>query len=406
MRLFCFRCLLALGSCLLLLAPGFCQPALIAKLYCPRFLPVSEKVLCRVKAMYEEKPFSVVQTKVTFLKNLKATPKKGKSPDEFFVQGESIGPAEIRLEVTVAPEGLVGFGASFLVVGKEQSGFVPFLGNFHSHTKYSHDGQMEPIDLLIDARIYGLDFNAVTDHGNVTGALEGEKQVKAYGLNVLVIPGEEISVSGGGHILAINIRKTIDQGKVTPATVAKVIRSLGGYAFAAHPYSEKPKVKDEVLEGYFRGGLFTGFEIFNAASTFPENKKALDKFFELRRKGYKISGIGGADAHYPGTIGLLRVMVFSKKLTILSILDAVKEGRVVVFRGERANRKYYGEEKWKALAQFIDGDISNEHDSLCFQEARLFQHARRTKTQVSQKNKNEFRKHLLDFYLKYFDYAY
>lgn len=72
--------------------------------------------------------------------------------------------------------------------------------DLHSHSHYS-DGSLAPQDVVARAQQCGVDVLALTDHDSVAGieaALEA-----ARSLNIALVPGVEVSVSWGKHLVHI-----------------------------------------------------------------------------------------------------------------------------------------------------------------------------------------------------------
>ena len=85
----------------------------------------------------------------------------------------------------------------------------PYRGDFHIHTHYS-DGSSTPTFMAARGRRIGLDVIAVTDHNRYAPSLEAQEGVAKIGLDLLAIPGEEVSVEmNGGHILSIAANRWI-----------------------------------------------------------------------------------------------------------------------------------------------------------------------------------------------------
>jgi hypothetical protein len=78
--------------------------------------------------------------------------------------------------------------------------------DLHNHTRWSFDCSMDPARVIRVAKARGLDAIAITDHGEIGGALEARK---AAGGDLLVIIGEEIDTDGG-DILGLFLRERIE----------------------------------------------------------------------------------------------------------------------------------------------------------------------------------------------------
>src|SRR6185312_519655 len=81
----------------------------------------------------------------------------------------------------------------------------PFV-HLHCHSHYSLLDGASPIDSLVDrAKELGMNALAITDHGNLYGALEFYQACKGAGINPIVgyeayvAPGSRFDKSPGGH---------------------------------------------------------------------------------------------------------------------------------------------------------------------------------------------------------------
>ncbi len=131
---------------------------------------------------------------------------------------------------------------------------------------------------------------AITDHDTLAGYRKAKRIIESCGLDLLLIPGCEIS-SAEGHILAYQIETEIPKGLSANETVAR-IHDQGGYAVAAHPYfvgSLKDRVFDLDLDA---------FEGFNSTVCIVSNIKSIDA---ARRMG--LPYLANSDAHQVEEIG-------------------------------------------------------------------------------------------------------
>ncbi len=130
----------------------------------------------------------------------------------------------------------------------------PFV-HLHCHTHYSLLDGASPIGKLIDrAKSYGMNALAITDHGNLHGALEFYTKAKASGINPIlgyeayVAPGSRFerdaasSKDAAYHLTLLAKNRIGFQNLVKLASAA----SLEGFYF-------KPRIDKELLERYNEG---------------------------------------------------------------------------------------------------------------------------------------------------------
>ncbi|MCL2135893.1 MAG: CehA/McbA family metallohydrolase [Candidatus Bathyarchaeota archaeon] len=190
---------------------------------------------------------------------------------------------------------------------------IQIRADLHVHTTYSNDSLITPKDLIYYAKKNGLNAVAVTDHNRFDGAIKIAKETQDF----LVIPGIEIS-SSEGHIVALNINKSIQKGLTAVETVEH-IHNAGGIAIAAHPYV------------YFKGCLrnavcnaFDAIEVINArAFPFQKSVKKAQKAAET----FKLSQVAGTDAHYGPQIGCGYTIIEVEEPTVEEVTKAILHGR-------------------------------------------------------------------------------
>lgn len=171
-----------------------------------------------------------------------------------------------------------------------------FKLDLHVHTKYSHDGTLEPSRLLkfaIRRRLQGV---AITDHNTVKGAIKARKEIK----NFLIIVGSEIKTNRG-EVMGLFLNDEIKSRDFFE--VIDEIKSQGGLTVIPHPFDTMrtstfvPSNRDEKL--------FDGVEVFNSRCIFSKyNAKALD-FAKL----HNLSMTAGSDAHFASEVGLAGIVL-------------------------------------------------------------------------------------------------
>jgi hypothetical protein len=110
-------------------------------------------------------------------------------------------------------------------------------GVVHVHTTLS-DGGGTPEEVIASARAAGLDYVAITDHNNVDALPE-----RGYRGGVLVLVGTELSTTAG-HILGLGVeRDPAYRFSGGALDGLEDIRDLGGFSFAAHPFSVRSDLR-------------------------------------------------------------------------------------------------------------------------------------------------------------------
>jgi predicted metal-dependent phosphoesterase TrpH len=169
--------------------------------------------------------------------------------------------------------------------------------DLHMHTDHSYDCATPVEVLLAEARARGLGAIAVTDHNEVSGALEA--QAKAEGIKVIV--AEEVKTAGQGEVIGLFIEEKIPRGMTLQETIDEIKRQ-GGLVYVPHPFDRMHSVPDyEHLLGVLDD--VDAIEVFNPRVAISEfNEEALR--FALK---YRIPAGAGSDAHVPQGLGSVRI---------------------------------------------------------------------------------------------------
>jgi len=169
--------------------------------------------------------------------------------------------------------------------------------DLHMHTDHSYDCATPVEVLLAEARARGLGAIAVTDHNEISGALEA--RAKAQGIKVIV--GEEVKTADQGEVIGLFIEEKIPRGMTLPQTIAEIKRQ-GGLVYVPHPFDRLHSVPDyEHLLPVL--GDIDALEVFNPRVAISEfNEEALR--FAAK---YRIPAGAGSDAHVPQGLGSVRI---------------------------------------------------------------------------------------------------
>jgi len=215
---------------------------------------------------------------------------------EFVRDGEG---AAARLQEIYTRLAARRHGEGDRALAQELAGRAPIEIDLHMHTDHSHDCAT-PVDVLLaTAREQGLDAIAVTDHNEISGALQARE--RAAGAGVRVIVGEEVKTAGQGEVIGLFIEEKIPRGMSLAETIAE-IRRQGGVVYVPHPFDRMHSVPDyehllSVLDEV------DAIEVFNPRVAIGSFNDEAARFAAK----YRIAAGAGSDAHVPQGLGSARV---------------------------------------------------------------------------------------------------
>ncbi len=169
--------------------------------------------------------------------------------------------------------------------------------DLHMHTDHSYDCATPVEVLLAEARQRGLGAIAVTDHNEISGALDA--RAKADGVKVIV--GEEVKTGDQGEVIGLFIEEKIPRGMTLQETIAE-IRRQGGLVYVPHPFDRLHSVPDyehllDVLDEV------DAIEVFNPRVAIAEFNDEAVRFAAK----YRVPAGAGSDAHVPQGLGSVRI---------------------------------------------------------------------------------------------------
>ena len=171
--------------------------------------------------------------------------------------------------------------------------------DLHMHTDHSHDCETPVEVLLAAAKDAGLGAIAVTDHNEVSGALEARE--KARGSGVKVIVGEEVKTASQGEVIGLFIEEKIPRGMTLEQTVAE-IKQQGGLVYVPHPFDRMHSVPDyEHLLGILDD--VDAIEVFNPRVAIGSFNEEAVRFAAK----YRIVAGAGSDSHVAQGLGSVRI---------------------------------------------------------------------------------------------------
>jgi glycosyltransferase involved in cell wall biosynthesis len=169
--------------------------------------------------------------------------------------------------------------------------------DLHMHTDHSPDCAT-PVDILLNAaKRVGLGAIAITDHNEISGALEARE--RANGIKVIV--AEEVKTADQGEVIGLFIEEKIPRGMTLQETIAE-IRRQGGLVYVPHPFDRMHAVPDyehllDVVED------IDAMEVFNPRVAFSAFNEEAARFAAK----YRIVAGAGSDSHVAQGLGSVKI---------------------------------------------------------------------------------------------------
>ena len=171
--------------------------------------------------------------------------------------------------------------------------------DLHMHTDHSHDCATPVEVLLATPRVGGLGAIAVTDHNEISGALEAASKAAEFGVKVIV--GEEVKTASQGEVIGLFLTEKIPRGLTMAETVAEIKRQ-GGLVYVPHPFDRMHAVPDyehllEILDDV------DAIEIYNPRVAIGSFNEEAERFAAK----YRIVAGAGSDSHVAQGLGSVRI---------------------------------------------------------------------------------------------------
>ncbi|HXR31510.1 MAG TPA: PHP domain-containing protein [Solirubrobacterales bacterium] len=174
--------------------------------------------------------------------------------------------------------------------------------DLHMHTDHSPDCAT-PVEVLLEtARDRGLGAIAITDHNEVSGALEARRIAEGMD-NLKVIVAEEVMTAEQGEVIGLFLEEKIPRGMTMAETIA-AIRTQGGLVYVPHPFDRFHSVPDythllEIVEE------IDVLEVFNPRVALTAFNEEAERF----ARKYRIVPGAGSDSHVAQGLGSVRLRV-------------------------------------------------------------------------------------------------
>ena len=206
-----------------------------------------------------------------------------------------------------------------------RAGYEVVEADLHVHT-FFNDGLLSPFALVLQVRHQGIHAVVIANHNQVFAAKLGRWFSQLVG-GPTVLVGEEITAPGF-HIGAIGINERISW-RQSAAEVIDEIHRQGGIAIAAHPNSKHWLAFNE----NDAIGKLDGAEIMHPiAFASRERWEQMRDFYRWANSdGRSLTATGSSDYHWFNSLGSCRTYVFVHSADEHGILEALRDGRTVVY---------------------------------------------------------------------------
>lgn len=173
--------------------------------------------------------------------------------------------------------------------------------DLHMHTDHSPDCATPVHTLLETARERGLGAIAITDHNEVSGALEARDLADEYGVKVIV--AEEVKTAEQGEVIGLFLEEKIERGMTMAETIAE-IRRQGGLVYVPHPFDRLHSVPDyeHLLDMVDETDIL---EVFNPRVALTAFNEEAERFAAK----YRIVPGAGSDSHVAQALGSVMTRV-------------------------------------------------------------------------------------------------
>ena len=284
----------------------------------------------------------------------------------------------------------------------------PYKGDFHLHTHYS-DGVESPAYVAAACRKIGMDFMAITDHGQYKPSLEAMRAFAGLEIDLRIYPGEEVHppenpvhMLNFGGSFSINEQFAGEEYRRGVERIAagladfpagfdryayascvwcfEQIRAGGGVGVFCHPYwfaRQRYDVPLALTDQLFARQPYDALELIGGYHRIEIESNTLQvaRYHEERANGKRIPIVGVSDSHGCETgalFGWYYTITFAASTDLPDLAGAIRElysVAVEALPGETA--RAYGPFRLVRYAQFLMREILPAHDALCQEEGRL-----------------------------------
>ena len=189
--------------------------------------------------------------------------------------------------------------------------------DLHIHSHFSPDSNSSVEAILKQALEVGLDGLAITDHNSVQSFFDAVRLTEDLGLNLIIIPGAEISTAEG-HLITLGNHTLVPPG-LSASETSKRAHDGNGIVVAAHPFE------------LFRKGIRSlRNKRIDAVEAFNSRRLLGVSNYLATRSAAKLNlGVtGGSDSHNVETVGFGYTEVDAASgVSVQNLLCAIQAGR-------------------------------------------------------------------------------
>jgi|GEM_PF-3382832 predicted metal-dependent phosphoesterase TrpH len=216
--------------------------------------------------------------------------------------------------------------------------------DLHTHNIFSaKDASATPEQIATRLASLGMrhPYLGITNHNTVEGATEVSEACKRHGLQAIIIPGEEVTLSEKnpegkrGELISLFLKETIP-AKSSIDEVITATRTQKGFVIIPHMFEYwrhgvGKEMATEVIRKCYGAGIPVAVEIFNARATNINNLKARQFAEDWNKENTApLLTTAGSDAHYWREYGL-RVSLFMTHFTDRdSFLQSLSKSKLLV----------------------------------------------------------------------------
>ncbi|MCD4842835.1 MAG: PHP domain-containing protein [Methanosarcinales archaeon] len=190
--------------------------------------------------------------------------------------------------------------------------------DLHIHSCYSKDCSSSVAAILEQAIRAGLDGIAICDHDTVEGSLEARRLVDEMGLDLVVVPGIEVTTNRG-HLLVLGADKAFPINS-DPSDIIKMARERDCLIVAPHPYKGYPKSLGDVSDLDV-----DAIEVLNSRFILGKFNKRAVKMAET----LGLPMLGNSDAHFVEMVGRAYTEIDAEP-SVEAVFKAIMDKKTVV----------------------------------------------------------------------------